>query len=109
MRQRIARLGIKVLSFSKKVSNSIGVIWYFIHPYNASLQQVNNALKPDYAPLPKKLSPVSVLLPRTATNKISLHFSGLFYAASCELSSLYCMQSHPTLIFTPISYFFPLL
>jgi insertion element IS1 protein InsB len=43
MRQRIARLGRKVLSFSKKLSNHIGVIWYFIHHYNASLQPVNNA------------------------------------------------------------------
>jgi IS1 family transposase len=43
MRQRIARLGRKVLSFSKKLSNHIGAIWYFIHHYNASLQQVNNA------------------------------------------------------------------
>jgi insertion element IS1 protein InsB len=42
MRQRIARLGRKVLSFSKKLSNHIGAIWYFIHHYNASLQQVNN-------------------------------------------------------------------
>ncbi|MCT7952786.1 IS1 family transposase [Ancylothrix sp. C2] len=37
MRQRIARLGRKVLSFSKKLSNHIGAIWYFIHHYNASL------------------------------------------------------------------------
>ena len=43
MRQRIARLGRKVLSFSKKLSNHIGTIWYFIHHYDASLQQVNNA------------------------------------------------------------------
>ncbi|MGB3262389.1 MAG: IS1 family transposase, partial [Microcoleus sp.] len=27
----------KTLSFSKKLSNHIGVIWYFIHEYNASL------------------------------------------------------------------------
>ena len=42
MRQRIARLGRKVLSFSKKLSNHLGAIWYLIHHYNASLQQVNN-------------------------------------------------------------------
>jgi IS1 family transposase len=37
MRQRISRLGRKTLSFSKKLSNHIGAIWYFIHEYNASL------------------------------------------------------------------------
>jgi len=37
MRQRISRLGRKTLSFSKKISNHIGAIWYFIHEYNASL------------------------------------------------------------------------
>jgi hypothetical protein len=29
--------GAKALSFSKKVENHIGAIWYFIHHYNASL------------------------------------------------------------------------
>ncbi|WP_445304735.1 IS1 family transposase [Microcoleus sp. Pol7_A1] len=43
IRQRIARLERKVLSFSKKLSNHIGAIWYFIHHYNVSLQQANNA------------------------------------------------------------------
>ncbi|MBD2089328.1 IS1 family transposase, partial [Microcoleus sp. FACHB-1515] len=28
----------KTLSFSKKLANHIGAIWYFIHHYNASLQ-----------------------------------------------------------------------
>jgi insertion element IS1 protein InsB len=37
MRQRISRLVRKTLSFSKKVENHIGAIWYFIHHYNASL------------------------------------------------------------------------
>ena len=37
MRQRISRLARKTLSFSKKLSNHIGAIWYFIHEYNASL------------------------------------------------------------------------
>ena len=37
MRQRISRLVRKTLSFSKKLSNHIGAIWYFIHEYNASL------------------------------------------------------------------------
>jgi IS1 family transposase len=37
MRQRISRLVRKTLSFSKKLSNQIGAIWYFIHKYNASL------------------------------------------------------------------------
>lgn len=38
MRQRISRLVRKALSFSKKVSNHIGAIWYFIHHYNSSLK-----------------------------------------------------------------------
>ncbi len=37
MRQRISRLVRKTLSFSKKLTNHIGAIWYFIHHYNASL------------------------------------------------------------------------
>ena len=37
MRQRISRLVKKTLSFSKKLSNHIGAIWYFIHSYNANL------------------------------------------------------------------------
>ncbi|CAK0752140.1 insertion element IS1 protein InsB [Gammaproteobacteria bacterium] len=36
-RQRISRLVRKSLSFSKKLANHIGAIWYFIHHYNASL------------------------------------------------------------------------
>ncbi|MBD2371612.1 IS1 family transposase, partial [Leptolyngbya sp. FACHB-161] len=32
-----SRLVRKTLSFSKKVDNHIGTIWYFIHHYNASL------------------------------------------------------------------------
>ena len=36
-RQRIRRLVRKTLSFSKKLENHIGAIWYFIHHYNASL------------------------------------------------------------------------
>ena len=39
MRQRISRLVRKTLSFSKKLSNHIGAIWYFIHEYNASLSR----------------------------------------------------------------------
>jgi IS1 family transposase len=39
MRQRISRLLRKTLSFSKKLSNHIGAIWYFIHEYNASLSR----------------------------------------------------------------------
>ncbi len=34
LRQRISRLVRKALSFSKKLSNHIGAIWYFIHHYN---------------------------------------------------------------------------
>jgi insertion element IS1 protein InsB len=37
MRQRISRLVRSTLSFSKKLSNHIGAIWYFIHDYNASI------------------------------------------------------------------------
>lgn len=37
LRQRVSRLVRKTLSFSKKLSNHIGAIWYFIHGYNASL------------------------------------------------------------------------
>ena len=37
LRQRISRLVRKALSFSKKVENHIGAIWYFIHYYNSSL------------------------------------------------------------------------
>jgi insertion element IS1 protein InsB len=36
-RQRIARLVRKTLSFSKKVENHLGAIWYFIHDYNEKL------------------------------------------------------------------------
>ena len=38
MRQRISRLVRETLSFSKKLENHIGAIWYFIHHYNACLQ-----------------------------------------------------------------------
>lgn len=37
LRQRISRLVRKTLSFSKKLENHIGAIWYFIHHYNLSL------------------------------------------------------------------------
>jgi insertion element IS1 protein InsB len=37
MRQRIARLVRKTLSFSKKLANHIGAMWLFVHHYNASL------------------------------------------------------------------------
>ena len=37
MRQRIARLVRKALSFSKKLVNHIGAIWLFVHHYNALL------------------------------------------------------------------------
>jgi IS1 family transposase len=35
LRQRISRFVRKTLSFSKKLSNHIGSIWYFVHHYNA--------------------------------------------------------------------------
>lgn len=37
LRQRVSRLVRKTLSFSKKLANHIGAIWYFIHHYNARL------------------------------------------------------------------------
>ena len=36
LRQRVSRLVRKTLSFSKKLANHIGAIWYFVHHYNAS-------------------------------------------------------------------------
>jgi IS1 family transposase len=38
MRQRISRLVRKTLSFSNKIENHIGAIWYFIPHYNESLR-----------------------------------------------------------------------
>ena len=37
LRQRISRLVRKTLSFSKKLENHIGALWYFVHYYNAAL------------------------------------------------------------------------
>ena len=37
LRQRVSRLVRKTLSFSKKIENHIGAIWYFVHHYNTSL------------------------------------------------------------------------
>lgn len=37
IRQRVSRLVRKTLSFSKKLENHIGAIWYFVHYYNESL------------------------------------------------------------------------
>lgn len=37
LRQRVGRLVRQTLSFSKKVTNHIGAVWYFVHHYNASL------------------------------------------------------------------------
>jgi len=38
LRQRVSRLVRATLSFSKKLENHLGSIWYFIHYYNACLQ-----------------------------------------------------------------------
>jgi insertion element IS1 protein InsB len=38
LRQRVSRLVRKTLSFSKKLDNHIGAIFYFIHHYNATLR-----------------------------------------------------------------------
>ena len=37
LRQRCSRLVRKALSFSKKIENHIGAIWYFVHHYNAKI------------------------------------------------------------------------
>lgn len=37
LRQRVARLARKALSFSKSLDNHIGAIWFFVHHYNSSL------------------------------------------------------------------------
>lgn len=37
IRQRVSRLVRKALSFSKKMENHVGAVWYFVHHYNASL------------------------------------------------------------------------
>lgn len=37
LRQRVSRLVRETLSFSKKLDNHIGAIWYFVHHYNLSL------------------------------------------------------------------------
>ena len=37
LRQRCSRLVRKALSFSKRLENHIGAIWYYIHDHNASL------------------------------------------------------------------------
>lgn len=39
-RQRLSRLVRKSLSFSKKLDNHIGAIWYFRHSYNPQLASV---------------------------------------------------------------------
>lgn len=38
LRQRISRLVRKTWSFSKKIANHVGAIWYFIHHYNTTLR-----------------------------------------------------------------------
>ena len=40
VRNEVSRLVRKSLSFSKKVANHIGAIWYFIPHYNANLAPV---------------------------------------------------------------------
>jgi IS1 family transposase/transposase-like protein len=44
LRQRISRLVRSTLSFSKKLENHIGAIWYFIHHYNATLRAAAYAI-----------------------------------------------------------------
>ena len=59
MRQRIPRLVRKTLSFSKKLSNHLGAIWYFIDHYKASLRLKVFRIFPGYAERPKILSLVT--------------------------------------------------
>ena len=40
LRQRVSRLVRESLSFSKKLNNHIGAIWYFVHGYNAELDRI---------------------------------------------------------------------
>jgi IS1 family transposase/transposase-like protein len=40
LRQRVSRLVRASLSFSKKLNNHIGAVWYFIHGYNAELERL---------------------------------------------------------------------
>jgi IS1 family transposase len=42
LRQRCSRLVRKALSFSKKLTNHIGALWYFIHDYNRRRQHLLN-------------------------------------------------------------------
>lgn len=42
LRQRVSRLVRKTLSFSKKLENHIGAIWYFIHHYNSNIRNQLN-------------------------------------------------------------------
>ncbi len=37
LRQRVSLLVKETLSFSKKLTNHVGAIWYFVHYYSASL------------------------------------------------------------------------
>ena len=39
LRQRVSRLVRKTLSFSKKLGNHIGAIWYFTHHYNNTIRE----------------------------------------------------------------------
>lgn len=38
LRQRVGRLVRKTLSFSKKLSNHVGAVWYFVHHYNTLIR-----------------------------------------------------------------------
>jgi len=42
LRQRCSRLVRESLSFSKKLANHIGAIWYFIHDYNAHQRAIRH-------------------------------------------------------------------
>ena len=42
LRPRVSRLVKKTLSFSKKIENHLGSLWYFIHHYNASLLAISH-------------------------------------------------------------------
>lgn len=38
VRQRVRRLILRTLSYSKKLANHVGTIWYFIHNYSVLLR-----------------------------------------------------------------------
>ena len=44
LRQRVSRLVRKTLSFSKKMENHIGAVWYYIHDHNRRMRLAMSSL-----------------------------------------------------------------